>query len=96
MDMNTNSIRPDTAAPSAGVYESAGTQQENSFKVPLDEHLDAVTRGALRQAAQPNRASSMSSIIGMARRNPIPMLLVLGGLAWLVASLSRKSIRRWG
>ena len=69
-----------------GLYESTGMEQESSLKVRLGDHLDSVTRGSLQMAQR-----SSTSTLDFIRSNPIPVLLAVGGLAWLLASRRRRS-----
>ena len=69
-----------------GLYESTGMEQESSLKVRLGDHLDSVTRGSLQRAQR-----SGTSTLDFIRSNPIPVLLAVGGLAWLLASRRRRS-----
>lgn len=67
-----------------GLYESTGMEQESSLKVRLGDHLDSVTRGSLQMAQR-----SSSSAFDFIRSNPIPVLLAIGGLVWLLGSRRR-------
>ena len=69
-----------------GLYESTGMEQESSLKVRLGDHLDSVTRGSLQMAQR-----SSTSTLDFIRSNPIPVLLAVGGLAWLLASRRSRS-----
>jgi hypothetical protein len=68
-----------------GLYESTGMEQESSLKVRLGDHLDSVTRESMQMAQR-----SSSSALDFVRSNPIPVLLALGGLVWLLASRRRR------
>jgi hypothetical protein len=67
-----------------GLYESTGMEQETSLKVRLGDHLDSVTRESMQMAQR-----SSTSTLDFVRSNPIPVLLAVGGLVWLLASRRR-------
>jgi hypothetical protein len=69
-----------------GSYESTGMEQESSLKVRLSDHLDRVTRGSMQMAQR-----SSTSTLDFIRSNPIPMLLAVAGLVWLLASRRSRS-----
>jgi hypothetical protein len=69
-----------------GLYESSGVEEESSLKVQLGDQLDEITRRSL-QATQ----RSAGSMLDVVRSNPIPVLLAVGGLVWLLASRNRRS-----
>ena len=69
-----------------GLYESTGMEQESSLKVQLGDHLDSITRESMQMAPR-----SSTSTLDFIRSNPIPVLLAVGGLVWLLASRRRHS-----
>jgi hypothetical protein len=77
-----------------GLHESkpdaAETGEDASLKLPLSEHLDSETKESLE-----GEHGSRSSLWDFAKRNHVPTLLALGGIAWLLAALVRRSTERW-
>jgi hypothetical protein len=69
-----------------GLYESTGMEQESSLKVRLGDHLDSITQESMQMAQR-----SSNSTMDFIRSNPIPVLLAVGGLVWLLASRRRDS-----
>lgn len=65
-----------------GSYGSTPTQGAEPLKVQLGEHLDSATRRSLQSAQRPG-----SSMFEIAKRNPVPLLLAVGGLVWMLTSL---------
>lgn len=66
-----------------GLYESTGMEEESSLKVRLGEQLDSATRRSLQMAQ-----SSTNSAVEFVRRNPVPVVLAIAGVALLVAAMS--------
>jgi hypothetical protein len=69
-----------------GLYDAPYTEEANPLKLSLSDHLDASTRSLLSE-------HSASSTLSVARRNRLPMLFALGGIVWLLVSLTRRSVR---
>jgi hypothetical protein len=76
-----------------GLYESkaetAEGGQESSLKVPLGEHVQSATRESLA-----GDQSAQGSVWEFAKRNHVPTLLAVGGIAWLIGALVRRSTGR--
>jgi hypothetical protein len=79
-----------------GVYESGADSPDTSagadasMKEPLSEHLDSETKESLQSAK-----GSQSPVWEVARRSHVPTLLAIGGIAWLLVVLVRRSTERW-
>jgi hypothetical protein len=69
--------------------DSANAGDQTTLKVQLGEHLDSATRRSLQVAQRSSRSAS-----DFLTRNPIPLLIALGGLVWLIAARSRRSTQR--
>jgi hypothetical protein len=61
-----------------------------SSKEPLSEHLDSETNETLEGVKDSQRP-----VWEFARRNHVPTLLAIGGIAWLLVVLVRRSTERW-
>ena len=72
--------------PNDDLYDSADASDSTTLKVQLGEHLDSATRRSLQVAQR-----SSSSALDFLRRNPVPLLIAVGSLVWLVAARNRRS-----
>jgi len=85
-----------------GLYDSPediaeATAESGPLTATLGEHLDSSTLNALQgddqsTTEQSGMQQTARSWFDVVKRNPIPIALALGGIAWLVAS--RRSTRR--
>ena len=91
---------------SDGSYDSSANEQDASLRVQLGEHLDARTRDDLmsdeliRERMDRTIGDSLQSlersahsVIEYVKKNPLPVIAAVGGIAAVFAALSRR--RRW-
>jgi hypothetical protein len=62
--------------------------QDASLKVPLSEHLENATARSIA-----GEQDAPGSLWSFAKRNHVPALLAIGGIAWLLTSLIRRATR---
>jgi hypothetical protein len=65
-----------------GLCDAPHTEEANTLKVSVSDHLDASTRSLVSEPT-----------LSFARRNRLPMLFAFGGVVWLLVSLARRSVR---
>jgi hypothetical protein len=74
-----------------GLYDN---ENEGSLKVPLDEQLDSATKQSLGGETDERSGRSQSDAVwDFARRNHVPAVLAVGGVAVLLGMLIRRSTR---
>ena len=71
-----------------GLYDESAVQEAEPLKAPLGEQIDQATRQSIQAV---NRTGQ--TLWNTVRRNPIPVALALGGLAYLFVSMARRSTR---
>jgi hypothetical protein len=69
--------------------DASATADDDTLKVPLSEHLGSAEQGLAHGNRRPD-----DSAWAFAKRNHVPALLAIGGIAWLLAALIRRATRQ--